>query len=111
DWDWDTGRKRRCHGTPSRNRRRNVASESRFGNTVKLGLWELEVEPPFPAGSRAARTGRHRAPKETRGWSVWRDAGDKKRALDLLTQITTCLHPIFLRDLKGNDSSHLGVGV
>ncbi|RXN23084.1 hypothetical protein ROHU_006481 [Labeo rohita] len=44
DWYWDTGRKRRCHGTPSRNRRRNVASESRFGNTVKRGLWELEVE-------------------------------------------------------------------
>lgn len=37
--------------------------------------------------------------------------GDKKQALDLLTQITTCLYPIYLRDLKGNDSSHQGVGV
>lgn len=43
-WDWDSGRKRRHHRMPSRNRRRSIASESRFRNTVKLGLWELEVE-------------------------------------------------------------------
>ena len=56
DWDWDNRRKGRRHGKPSRNRRRRVASESRFRNTVKLGLWELEVEVEQTALKYCTRT-------------------------------------------------------
>lgn len=51
-----TRRKGRRHGTPSRNRRRRVASESRFRNTVKLGPWELEVEVEQTALKYCTRT-------------------------------------------------------